>query len=79
MTAAAQSKNFKDVLDFAPRHESSLQYIKKSKEILISMLGVPEGIIDTTPRSKNLDASEKYYMKYLQTEDAYLAFVSACF
>ena len=25
------------------------------------MLGVSESIIDTTPQSKNLDASEKYY------------------
>jgi len=79
MGAVARSPNFKDVENFVPRHMSSLEYVKKSKEILISMLGVPESIIDTTPRSKNLDASEKYYMTSVREEDAFFAFVSACF
>jgi hypothetical protein len=79
MAAVARSPNFKDVENFVPRHTSSLEYVKKSKETLISMLGVPETIIDTTPRSKHLDASEKYYMTSVREEDAFFAFVSVCF
>ena len=42
------------------------------------MLGVSESIIDTTPQSKNLDASEKYYtMTSVRDEDTFFAFVSA--
>ncbi|KAM6491916.1 hypothetical protein JOM56_012554 [Amanita muscaria] len=74
MAAVAQSSNFKDVENFVPRHMSSLEYVKKSKEILISMLGVPESIIDTTPQSKHLDASEKYYMSSIRQEDAFFAY-----
>ena len=79
MAAVAQSPNFEDVTNFVPRHMSSLEYVKKTREILISMLGVPESIIDNTPRSKNLDASEKYYLDSVKGEDAFFAFVSACF
>jgi len=79
MVAAARSPNFNDVENFLPRHNSSLEYVKKSKETLISMLGVPESTIDATPRSKHLDASEKYYMTSVREEDAFFAFVSVCF
>jgi len=79
MAAVARSPNFKDIENFAPRHMSSLEYVKKSKEVLISMLGVPESIIDTTPRSKNLDASEKYYLSSVRDEDAFFGFVPRLF
>ncbi|KAJ7878010.1 hypothetical protein B0H14DRAFT_2712387 [Mycena olivaceomarginata] len=74
MAAAAWSDSFTDVKNFVPRHMSSLEYVTKSKEILISMLGIPENIIDTTPRSKNLDASEKFYRDSIQKEDAFFAY-----
>ncbi|KAJ7039977.1 hypothetical protein C8F04DRAFT_1391981 [Mycena alexandri] len=74
MAAAAWSDSFTDIKNFLPRHMSSLEYVRKSKEILISMLGVPEDIIDTTPRSKNLDASEKFYRDSIQKEDAFFAY-----
>ena len=79
MAAVAWFPNFKDVENFLPRHMSSLEYVTKSKEILTSMLGIPENIIDTTPRSKNLDASEKFYRDSVQKEDAFFGFVPTCF
>jgi len=78
MLAVARSPNFKDVENFGPRHDSSLGYVRESKKTLISMLGVSEDIIVNTPRSKCLDASEKYYMNSVQDEDAFFAFVSSC-
>ena len=79
MKAVSQSPDFKDLEDFNKRHEKSLAYVKESKEILISMLGVPENVIGATPRSENLVASEEFYHSFVEGKNALFAFVSTCF
>jgi len=81
MATVAQAKNYEDIKNFNIRHESSLEYVTKSVDTLVSMLGVPEKTIYGTPRNKTIDASQRHYMTSVQNlnEDAYLAFVSACF
>jgi hypothetical protein len=79
MGAVATSPNFKDVETFEFRHKSSLEYVRKLKEICITMLGIPESIIETTPPSVELDTSEQFYKLCLRNEDALLGFVPICF
>jgi len=76
MVAVAASPNFKDVEKFGFRHESSIEYVNKLKEICITMLGIPESTIDATLRSVQLDASENFYKTSIRQEDALLGFVS---
>lgn len=79
MNAVAASPNFEDVETFEFRHKSSIEYVKKIKEICITMLGIPETIIKNTPRSVELDASERFYQDSLRNENALLGFVLICF
>jgi thiaminase len=79
MMAVAAAPDFDDVEAFEIRHKSSLEYVTSSKEICITMLGIPETAIKTTPRSVELDAIDDHYKASLRTEDALLAFVSICF
>ena len=79
MIAVAASPSFKDVENFGYRHESSIDYVKKLKEICITILGVSESTLDATPRSIQVDASEHFYKDKVQKEDALLGFVSTCF
>ena len=81
MKAVAESPNFKDVEMFGVRHKSSIEYINELKEICVTMLGIPESTIETTPRSIELDRSENFYKDYLalRREDALLGFVSIAF
>ncbi|KAG6843380.1 hypothetical protein H0H87_005260, partial [Tephrocybe sp. NHM501043] len=74
MLAVARSPSFKEVEIFSKRHESSLKYVKESRKTLVSKLGVPEDVIDDTPRSKNLEQSEKFYKDAVGEDDAYLAY-----
>ena len=76
MMAVAASPNFKDVETFEYRHKSSIEYVKKLKEICITMLGIPEGTVEATPRSVELDTSERFYKDSLRNDDALLGFVS---
>jgi hypothetical protein len=78
LSPAGNSNYYKNIATFDKRHASSLEYVRKSREILISMLGVPESIIDATPRSVQVDSSDDYYMNTIRREDAFLGFVSAC-
>ena len=81
MATAYQAPNFEDIENFNFRNSSSLEYVTKSEETLISMLGVPKKSIYGTPRNKTIDASQDHYLTSVQNlkEDAYLGFVSACF
>ncbi|KAF8145103.1 hypothetical protein K438DRAFT_1992151 [Mycena galopus ATCC 62051] len=79
MNAVASSPNFADIETFEFRHKSSIEYVKKLKEICITMLGIPESTIKTTPRSVQLDTSERFYKDCLRNEDALLAFVCIFF
>ncbi|KAF8212915.1 hypothetical protein K438DRAFT_1928097 [Mycena galopus ATCC 62051] len=74
MKAVAASPNFKDIEAFEFRHKSSLEYPRKVKEICITMLGIPESTVETTPRSVQLDTSERFYTMALQNEDALLGY-----
>jgi thiaminase len=78
MTAVAATPNFKDLETFEFRHNSSIEYIAKLKEICITMLGISESTLESTPRSVQLDASERFYKDSLRNEDALLGFVSIC-
>ena len=77
MKAVSESPNFEDVEMFGARHKSSIEYIKKLKEICVTILGIPESAFETTPRSVELDASENFYKDSLsvQREDALLGCV----
>ncbi|KAI6169023.1 hypothetical protein EDD17DRAFT_458170 [Pisolithus thermaeus] len=66
MSAVARAPTFEDIKSFIPRHQSSLEYVRKSKETLVTKLGVPEKTIDSTEPSKELQASEEFYVTYLQ-------------
>ncbi|KAF8149743.1 hypothetical protein K438DRAFT_1779223 [Mycena galopus ATCC 62051] len=74
MNAVASSPNFADIETFEFRHKSSIEYVKKLKEICITMLGIPESTIKNTPRSVQLDTSERFYKDCLRNEDALLAY-----
>lgn len=74
MSAVARAPTFEDIKNFIPRHQSSLEYVRKSKETLVTKLGVPEKIIDSTKPSKELEASEEFYVTYLQKDDPYFAY-----
>ena len=80
MTAVAASPNFKDIETFEYRHKSSLESVKKLKEVCVNMLGLSESIIENTPRSVELDASENFYKGSLtlRHEDATLGSVRIC-
>ncbi|KAF8217136.1 hypothetical protein K438DRAFT_411856 [Mycena galopus ATCC 62051] len=79
MKAVAAAPNFKDVEAFDSRHKASLEYVKKLKETCVTMLGIPEDIMESTPRSVQLDTTEHFYKNTLRDEDALLAFVLICF
>ncbi|KAJ7885565.1 hypothetical protein B0H14DRAFT_1346388 [Mycena olivaceomarginata] len=74
MMAVAAAPDFDDVEVFEIRHKSSLEYVTSSKEICITMLGIPETAIKTTPRSVELDAIDDHDKASLRTEDALLAY-----
>jgi thiaminase len=75
MTAVAGSSNFEDVETFEFRHKSSIESVKTLKEICITMLGIPESTIETTPQSAELDAIKRFYKDALRNEDALFGFV----
>ena len=81
MMAVAASPNFKDVESFNARHKSSLEYVKKTKEICITMLGISEDTIESTKPGTELDASQNFYKDYLalRHEDALFGSVSIRF
>ncbi|KAJ7235013.1 hypothetical protein B0H12DRAFT_1327574 [Mycena haematopus] len=74
MSAVATSPNFKDVETFEFRHKSSLEYVKHLQETCVTMLGIPESTINNTPRSVELDASERFYQDSLRNEHAMLGY-----
>ncbi|KAI6142555.1 hypothetical protein EDD17DRAFT_1661626 [Pisolithus thermaeus] len=74
MSAVARAPTFEDIKNFIPRHQSSLEYVRKSKETLVTKLGVPEKTIDSTKPSKELEASEEFYVTYLQKHDPFFAY-----
>ncbi|KAF8153715.1 hypothetical protein K438DRAFT_1987423 [Mycena galopus ATCC 62051] len=74
MNAVAASPNFADVETFEFRHKSSLEYVTKLKETCSTLLGIPETTMKTTPRSVELDASERFYKDSLRNEDALLGY-----
>ncbi|KAJ7711315.1 hypothetical protein B0H16DRAFT_1480421 [Mycena metata] len=63
-----------DVEAFGVRHKASLEQIKRLKEICVTMLGIPESIMEATPRSVALDTTEHFFKTVLQGEDALLAY-----
>ena len=81
MKAVSEAPDFKDVETFDIRHKSSIEYVKELKKICITMLGIPESTIETTPRSVELDASESFYKDSLSHRrgDALLGFVPISF
>ncbi|KAF8201902.1 hypothetical protein K438DRAFT_1758169 [Mycena galopus ATCC 62051] len=57
---------------FEFHHKSSIEYVKKLKEICITMLGIPESTVNTLntpPRSAELDAREHFYKVALGNEE----------
>ncbi|KAJ7722699.1 hypothetical protein B0H16DRAFT_1599958, partial [Mycena metata] len=64
----------KDIEEFGVRHKSSLEQVKKLKATCVTMLSVPESIIEATPRSVELDTTEQFYKTALRGEDALLAY-----
>jgi len=79
MISVAATPSFKDVEKFSKRHDSTLDYINKLKNICTTWLGLPESTIDNTSRSNQIDASENFYMTSVRQHDPLLGFVSACF
>lgn len=74
MSAIARAPTFEEVKNFIPRHQKSLEYVRASKETLVTKLGVPEKTVDSTKPSKELEASEEFYVTYLQKDDPYFAY-----
>ncbi|KAJ7767625.1 hypothetical protein B0H16DRAFT_334001 [Mycena metata] len=64
----------KDVEEFGVRHKSSLKQIERLKATCVTMLSVPESIIEATLRSVELDTTEQFYKTALRGEDALLAY-----
>jgi len=81
MKAVAESPNFNDVKMFGARHKSSIEYVQELEKTCITKLGIPENVIEATPRSVELDASESFYKDSLslRREDALLGFVLIAF
>lgn len=74
MSAIARAPTFEEIKNFIPRHQKSLEYVRASKETLVTKLGVPEKTVDSTKPSKELEASEEFYVTYLQKDDPYFAY-----
>ncbi|KAK2460463.1 hypothetical protein APHAL10511_007510 [Amanita phalloides] len=74
LLSVAELGNEGNIKHFGKHHESSLRYVEKSKEILISMLGVLKNIIKATWRSEKVDVSKKHYMKSSRNEDSFVVY-----
>ncbi|KAG6819745.1 hypothetical protein H0H93_009092 [Arthromyces matolae] len=79
MATVAWAPTFEDIKNFVPRHKSSLEYVTSSKDILASLLGIAESVVDSTPRSNAVDESEEFYRTSVQQKDAFFAFVKDFF
>ncbi|KAJ7740814.1 hypothetical protein B0H16DRAFT_1757534 [Mycena metata] len=71
-TALGTAVYGKEVEGFDVRYK--VEYTNKLVEICGTMLGVPKSTMEATPRSVELDASERFYRKALQDDNAWLGY-----
>ncbi|KAJ7765234.1 hypothetical protein B0H16DRAFT_414896 [Mycena metata] len=71
-TALGTAAYGKEVESFDVRYK--VEYTNKLVETCGTMLGVPKSTMEATPRSVELDASERFYRKALQDDNAWLGY-----
>ncbi|KAJ7775548.1 hypothetical protein B0H16DRAFT_1713131 [Mycena metata] len=72
MSALGSGTYSKEIEEFDVRYK--VEYMRKLEEICSTMLGVPKSAMEATPRSVQLDTTERFYKKALQDDNAWLGY-----